>query len=60
PDPNKRYGEISEFIYDLHHPNDEYLKRTRLPLMERNPVVFWKAVAFGLLMIVLALSMRFR
>lgn len=60
PDPNKRYGEISEFIYDLHRPNDEYLKRTRLPLMERNPVVFWKAVAFGLLMIVLALSMRFR
>jgi len=58
PDPNKRYAELSEFLYDLRHPNDEYLQGTRLPLIERNPLVFWKAVCFILLMIVLVLCMR--
>ena len=55
PDPNKRYGELSEFIYDLHHPNQAYLKRTRQPLMERNPAGFWKGVSFILAVIVLIL-----
>ena len=58
PDPNKRYSELSEFLYDLRHPNDEDLRSTRLPLIERNPLVFWKAVSFLLLMIVLVLCMR--
>jgi serine/threonine protein kinase len=58
PDPNKRYAELSEFLYDLRHPKDEYLKRARLPLIERNPLVFWKALSFALLLIVLALGMR--
>jgi len=26
PDPLKRYEELSEFIYDLHHPNKAFLK----------------------------------
>jgi len=46
PDPLKRYEELSEFVYDLHHPNQAFLKKTRPPLMERNPVVFWKTVSF--------------
>ena len=46
PDPCQRYGELSEFVYDLHHPNREFLRNTRPPLMERNPVVFWKTVSF--------------
>lgn len=46
PDPFKRYEELSEFVYDLHHPNQTFLRKTRAPLMERNPVVFWKTVAF--------------
>jgi serine/threonine protein kinase len=46
PDPCQRYGELSEFVYDLHHPNREFLRKTRPPLMERNPVLFWKTVSF--------------
>jgi serine/threonine protein phosphatase PrpC len=46
PDPCQRYGELSEFVYDLHHPNREFLRKTRPPLVERNPVLFWKTVSF--------------
>lgn len=48
PDPLERYDEISEFIYDLHHPNKDFLNKTRPPLIERNPVIFWKGVSFVL------------
>jgi hypothetical protein len=59
PDPLQRYEEISEFIYDLHHPNREFLHKTRPPLIERNPVVFWKAVSFVLaLLLVISLVSR--
>ena len=55
PDPNKRYGELSEFVFDLHHPNDEFLARTRPPLIERDPVIFWKGASFVLLVAVVVL-----
>ena len=48
PDPFKRYEELSEFIYDLHHPNKIFLNKTKPPLIERNPAVFWKSVSFVL------------
>jgi serine/threonine protein kinase len=58
-DPNERYAELSEFIYDLHHPNADFVNKTRPPLIERNPVVFWKAVSFALLLaLVVALGAR--
>jgi serine/threonine protein phosphatase PrpC len=53
PLPHKRYEDVAEFVYDLHHPNKEFLSRTRPPLIERNPLVFWKSVSFILLMIIL-------
>lgn len=57
PLPERRYQEISEFIHDLRHPNKQFLHKTRAPLMERNPVVFWQAMSFGLaIAIVLILS----
>lgn len=55
PDPDKRYQELSEFVYDLTHPNDAHLRRTRQPLLERNPLMFWKAVAAILAIIVIVL-----
>jgi serine/threonine protein kinase len=45
PDPYKRYGEVTEFIYELRHPNEEFLRRSKPPLLERDPVLFWKSVA---------------
>lgn len=58
PNPYKRYEVLSEFIYDLRHPNREFLNKTRPPLMERNPVVFWKSVSFILFVIILILLNR--
>jgi serine/threonine protein phosphatase PrpC len=52
-DPDQRYQDAAEFTFDLHHPNRAALKRTRLPLVERSPVTFWKAVAFALLLLLL-------
>ena len=55
PNPYKRYEELSEFLYDLRHPNKEFLNKTRPPLMERNPVVFWKSISFILAVIIVIL-----
>jgi len=46
PNPFKRYKELSEFTYDLRHPNEAFLKKTRPPLKKRNQIVFWKIIAF--------------
>ena len=44
-DPARRYGEISEFLYDLRHPNPRFTRETPLPLVERDPLRFWRIVA---------------
>jgi len=49
PNPYKRYEELSEFIFDLRHPNQAFLNKTRPPLLERNPVAFWKGWSIILL-----------
>lgn len=55
PNPHKRYEELSEFIFDLRHPNSSYLNSSRTPLIERNPLLFWKCLSLILLCIVLLL-----
>ncbi|WOD08313.1 bifunctional protein-serine/threonine kinase/phosphatase [Marinomonas sp. GJ51-6] len=50
--PLKRYETLSEFVYDLHHPNKAFLNRTRPPLIQRNPVMFWQGVSFSLFLII--------
>ncbi|PVE20400.1 protein kinase [Microvirga sp. KLBC 81] len=55
PNPFKRYEELSEFTFDLRHPNPALLKTIRLPLVQRNPVVFWKCLAAALLVTVVIL-----
>lgn len=56
PDPFLRYEELSEFIYDLHHPNKIFLNKTKPPLIERNPVIFWKAASFVLMLALIVIS----
>jgi serine/threonine protein kinase/serine/threonine protein phosphatase PrpC len=58
PDPLKRYEEISEFIFDLRHPNKIFINQTRPPLLERDPVVFWKGVSFILAIIIFAILLN--
>jgi len=55
PNPYKRYDELSEFIYDLRHPNETFLRQDRAPLLERKPVLFWKSLSLILLMIIVLL-----
>ncbi len=54
-DPYKRYPELSEFIFDLFHPNRSFLNKTRPPLIERNPVLFWKSLSLLFFVIILVL-----
>lgn len=58
PNPYKRYEELSEFLFDLRHPNKDFLNKTRPPLMDRNPVLFWKTVSFILAMTVAILLLQ--
>ncbi|MES2626601.1 MAG: bifunctional protein-serine/threonine kinase/phosphatase [Pseudomonadota bacterium] len=55
PQPFKRYDELSEFTHDLRKPNQEFLNKTRPPLIERNPVGFWKGVSLILALVIVAL-----
>lgn len=45
-DPRMRYEEVSEFTFDLRHPNKNYLQADKPPLMERDPLRFWKTMSF--------------
>jgi serine/threonine protein kinase len=43
--PESRYEALSEFESDLVKPNPDYLREEQLPLMQRNPVGFWRGLA---------------
>ena len=47
--PEYRYESLSEFIHDLNNPNPKYTGHLHTPLLERNPLVFWKFLALGAL-----------
>ena len=58
PDPYQRYEELSEFVFDLRHPNKKFVESAAKPLIERDPLLFWKclsAILFVALLIALAL-----
>ncbi len=54
PDPNKRYEVMSEFLADLTTPNPA-LMREHAPLLERDPVSFWRGLSILLALLNLAL-----
>jgi serine/threonine protein phosphatase PrpC/predicted Ser/Thr protein kinase len=55
PDPHKRYESLSEYLFDLRHPNANFLGASATPLIERNPLLFWRAATAILACIVVAL-----
>lgn len=55
PHPAKRQEAVSEFIHDLESPGAQFQRRRAVPLVERNPVVFWQAAALVLGVAVLVL-----
>jgi serine/threonine protein phosphatase PrpC len=59
PNPFKRYDSLSEFLHDLRHPNPNYLGSSSTPLIERNPLLFWKSTTVVLaLAVILLLAMQ--
>jgi len=60
PDPLRRHDALSEYVHDLRHPSQAFLRKARPPLIERHPVLFWKALSAVLALIVLALLMLLR
>ena len=55
PDPYQRYAELSEFLFDLRHPNKDHLAAATKPLMERNPLLFWQCLTTILVIVILFL-----
>lgn len=55
PNPARRHADAAEFVFDLHHPNPAFLARTRPPLIERNPLAFWKGLCSVLLLVIVVL-----
>ncbi len=53
PDPRRRYDELFEFVHDLRHPNGDLLDSNPSPLLQRNPLLFWKGLSLALAAIVL-------
>lgn len=57
-DPGKRYHDLPEFVFDLQHPNKAFLNRSRPPLVERNPVVFWQGVSLLLAALLILFGLK--
>jgi len=55
-DPNHRYTTLSEFIYDLSHPNSKLVSGLQPPLVEKHPLAFWQTIAALLLIVVILLA----
>ena len=56
--PLKRYQEVSEFTYDLRTPNKDFINRERPPLIERNPLVFWRGLSLLLLLVIIVQAIQ--
>ncbi|MFT6901260.1 MAG: serine/threonine protein kinase/serine/threonine protein phosphatase PrpC [Colwellia sp.] len=52
-DPLKRYSVLSEFVHDLRQPNKLFLTKTKPPLIQRDPVMFWQWVSLILLLLLI-------
>lgn len=50
-DPRHRYPALSEFVYDLSHPNTHLVGTETLPLLEKNPIAFWQGLSLILLLL---------
>ena len=48
-DQRLRYDTFSEFLYDLSHPKESFMRHSA-PLLERNPTSFWQIVS-GILLL---------
>jgi len=60
PDPTTRYEEPSELAFALRHPDKDSLGIASVPLIDRNPLLFWKCLcAFLALTVLILLFIQF-
>jgi len=52
-DPLKRYPVLSEFVQDLRAPNKLFIEKTKPPLIQRDPVMFWQGVSIILFLLLI-------
>lgn len=57
-DPARRYGVLSEFVYDLSHPNRSLTAILPRPLAERNPLRLWQGLSALLFVLLIAAVLR--
>jgi serine/threonine protein kinase len=56
PNPERRYELLSEFLADFSKPNQALLDRNKSqPLIERNPIAFWRGIAIAQLAVIVFL-----
>lgn len=55
--PARRYGELSEFLFDLRQPPPELLQRSRAPLLQRHPLRFWQILAGAQMVMLVVLAL---
>lgn len=58
PQPHRRYASLSEFMHALRQPDAAWQRDTRPPLIERDPLAFWKGVSLLLVLLCLYLGGR--
>lgn len=56
--PEKRYDEVSEFIYDLENPNKKFINKKPVALIQRNPLLFWQSSTLILFLLVIILLFK--
>jgi serine/threonine protein phosphatase PrpC len=45
PQPRRRHQDVDEFVFSLRRPDPELRARRPVPLIERDPVVFWQGLS---------------
>lgn len=53
-DPEQRYETLDAFIYDLQHPNPDFIRQAQAPSGVADTVFFWKALSFFWLSMLIA------
>ncbi|MDA7817172.1 bifunctional protein-serine/threonine kinase/phosphatase [Sulfurimonas sp.] len=55
PNPFYRYSLLSEFTYDMRHPNQKFISNSQPAIYIRHPIAFWKSISFILFSVILYL-----
>ena len=58
-EPERRYGDVSEFLYELQKPNPKYKRTHNALLIDKNPLIFWQSIS-AILFILLCAALYFR